>query len=77
MQIKLTDEQKAQLEKRHKVERDKQVCDRIKAVLLRSEKWSYDTIGQVLRLDNTTVKRYLKDYIDEEKIRSSNESSDI
>ena len=48
--------QKAQLEKQHKVERDKHVCDRIKAVLLCSENWDLDKIGQALRLHHGTVR---------------------
>ena len=38
MQIDLTCEQKAALEKQHKTERDKRIADRIKAVLLVSSR---------------------------------------
>jgi transposase len=76
MQIKLTDEQKAQLEKRHKVERDKQVCDRIKAVLLCAENWALDKIGQALRLHHATVRRHLEDYLNEAKLKPANGGSD-
>ena len=50
MQIQLTDKQKSELEKQHKIERDKHVSDRMKAVLLYSEKWDLHKIGQVLRV---------------------------
>jgi len=39
-EVTLTAEQKNDLETRHDESRDKRVCDRIKAVLLRSEGWS-------------------------------------
>jgi predicted ArsR family transcriptional regulator len=71
MQITLTDEEKARLEKQHKGERDKQTSDRIKAVLLRSENWSFEQIGQVLRADTTLVKRYLMDYLCEKSLGES------
>ncbi|MDD4965267.1 MAG: IS630 family transposase, partial [Gallionella sp.] len=40
MEIKLSVEIKKVLEARHRVERDGQVRDRIKAVLLKSEGWT-------------------------------------
>ena len=40
MKIVLTTEQKQQLEQMHNTERDRRVCDRIKAVLLAFEGWS-------------------------------------
>ncbi len=33
----LTDEERASLQKQHRKERDKRICDRIKAVLLRDK----------------------------------------
>jgi hypothetical protein len=40
----LSDEQRSQLRLQHKKERDKRVCDRIKAVLLSDEGWSTQQI---------------------------------
>ena len=71
MHIKLTTDQKAELETRHRVERDKQVCDRIKAVLLRDEGWSIGRIAQALRLHNDTISRYIQDYLQAEKLAPS------
>ena len=76
MQITLTDEEKARLEKQHKTERDKQTCDRIKAVLLRSENWSFEQIGQALRLHTVTVRRHLDDYCDTAKLKPDNGGSE-
>jgi transposase len=75
MGINLTAEQKEQLEIRHKSERDKYICDRIKAVLLRSENWSLDRISQALRLHKDSVRRHLAEYAEEEKLAPQNGGS--
>ena len=46
--IKLTAEQKIDLEALHDTSRDGRIRDRIKAVLLRSEGWSTAMIAQAL-----------------------------
>ena len=46
----------------YNTERDRRVCDRIKAVLLASEGWSLTMISQALRIHESTVARYLSDY---------------
>ncbi len=63
MEIKLTSEEKTQLEVRHKIERDDRIRDRIKSILLRNESSSVTKIAQALRLSNDTVSRYLCDYL--------------
>ena len=60
--IRLTPEEKTDLELRHASSRDKKESDRIKAVLLRSEGWTVPMIAQALRLHETTVTRHLNDY---------------
>lgn len=75
MQIKLSACEKANLEFRHRKERDKHVCDRIKAVLLSSESWSTGMISQALRLSEDTIRRHLKDYEEELKLRPGNGGS--
>ncbi|MFC3123427.1 IS630 family transposase, partial [Agaribacter flavus] len=47
---------------RHAKARDKRECDRIKAVLLRSEGWSLTMISQALRKSEATITRYIGDY---------------
>jgi transposase len=49
---------------RHRRERDKRICDRIKAVLLLDKGWPCDKIAAVLLLDVDTVKRCRKLYLD-------------
>jgi len=53
--IKLTKEQKIELEYRHDKTHDGRERDRIKAVLLCSEGWSTPMIAQALRLHETTI----------------------
>ena len=62
MQIEITSEEKVQLEKQHKKERDSRICDRIKAVLLRAEGWKQKDIAQALRIRPETVEDHLRDY---------------
>lgn len=73
--ITLTSQQKADLESRHKNARDVRVCDRIKAVLLRSEGWSHAVIAQALRKSEFTICRFIDDYIEKEKLKPSNGGS--
>lgn len=63
MKITLTAAQKIELEKQHKIERDKRVADRIKAVLLHSEGWTQRQIAQALRINEPTIAEHLNDYV--------------
>jgi transposase len=75
MKISLTEEQKFHLEVQHKFERDGRVRDRIKAVLLANEGWTYKQIGQALRIHETTAWEHLCDYLREEKLKPKNGGS--
>ena len=66
--INLTSEQKVELEALHDASRDKRVCDRIKAVLLRSEGWSTSMIVQALRLHETTIVRHIDDFVSKKEV---------
>ena len=48
----------------HRKERDKKICDRIKAILLLDNGWSYDRIATALLLDSDTIRRYYAMYVD-------------
>ena len=39
----------------HRANRDKRICDRIKAILLLDNGWSFDKVATVLLLDSDTV----------------------
>lgn len=75
MQITLSSLEKESLESQHRKERDKHICDRIKAVLLSSESWTIPMISQALRIHVETVRRHLKDYQDDLKLRPENGGS--
>ncbi|GAL12535.1 mobile element protein [Vibrio astriarenae] len=71
MKITLTPQQKQQLEQMHDSTRDGRVRDRIKAVLLASERWSQVMISQALRIHDSTVARHLSDCVLSEKLKPS------
>lgn len=65
----LTDNERADLTARHRIERDKRVCDRIKAILLFDKRWTYDQIAEALLLTSTTIRNHISDYTLSKKIR--------
>ena len=58
----LTDEEKARLKAQHKHERDKRICDRIKAVLLYDKGWSFSQIAEALLLSEDAVRHHFNEY---------------
>jgi transposase len=64
----LTDEEKAQLRAQHKRERDKRICDRIKAVLLRDKGWSIAAIAEALLLSDDAVREHISEYKESKKL---------
>ena len=75
MKIKITPEERDDLEARHKEERDSSVCDRIKSVLLNSEDWTVRRIGQALRIHRDAVTRYLIEYIKSRSLEPKHKGS--
>lgn len=59
----------------HKKERDRRVCDRIKAVLLRDDGYSYSEIAKILLLDDETIRRHIDDYEKLQKLMTDNGGS--
>ena len=74
--IELTEDQKEALETRHKKSCGKRESDRIKAVLLRDENWSTSLIAQALRIHETSVVRYIDDYLIHKKLSLSSGGSE-
>lgn len=68
----LSEKKKQELELLHRYEGDRRVCDRIKAVLLKSEGWTNKTIAQALRIHEETVRQHLTDWITDEKLKPEN-----
>ncbi|MBN2479918.1 MAG: IS630 family transposase [Parachlamydiales bacterium] len=59
----LSKEEYINLRKKHKKELNKRLADRIKTILLLNDCWSYEKISQALLLDETTIRRFEKEYL--------------
>jgi len=75
MERKLTATEREQLIHRHRKERDKRVCDRIKAVLAYDEGYSYTEIARILLLDDETIRRHIENYFSSQKLKPENGGS--
>ena len=69
MKTFLTAEERNNLRAQHRLERDRRICDRIKAVLLSNDGWSQPMIANALLLDDQTVGSYIKDYKESGKLK--------
>lgn len=58
----LTDEERVRLRVQHKKERDKRICDRIKAVLLHDKGWSFQQIAEALLITDESVRNHIEEY---------------
>jgi transposase len=64
----LTDQQRTELRARHKLERDRRICDRIKAILLFDKGWTCEQIAEALLLSEGAVKNHIREYQIENKL---------
>jgi len=71
----LNDEQKQDLELRHRYEDDRRIADRIKAVLLKNEGWKNKAIAQALRIHEETVRQHVTEWATDEKLKPENGGS--
>jgi len=76
MRIKITAQKKSDLLQRHKKEKDGKVRDRIKAILLCDKGYLYTKIAEILLIDDETVRRHIKEYMESEKLAPRNGGSD-
>ena len=58
----LDESERRRLLEQHKHERDKQVGDRIKAVLLYDKGWSYQKIAEALFISHEAARQHTLDY---------------
>ena len=65
----LSDEERVQLKAQHKKERDKRICDRIKAVLLYDKEWSFQEIAEVLLLTEEAIRHHVSEYKSSKKLK--------
>lgn len=72
MEKYLSDQEKIELRTRHKSERDRRVADRIKAILLSDEGWSYRQIAKALLLDEETIKKHVEEYRSKHQLKPLN-----
>lgn len=72
---KLAAEERGILIKRHRVERDGRVRDRIKAVLLTDDSWTTEQIAKALFIDEQTVRQHVSDYAQTQKLKPENGGS--
>lgn len=71
----LIEEERVALKNQHKKERDKRVCDRIKAILLYDEGWTLIQISKVLLLTDDAVRQHIKEYKRQKKLKPKNGGS--
>jgi transposase len=71
----LTEDERSQLKAQHKKERDKRICDRIKAVLLRDKGWTWMQISDALLLSEEVLRIHLKEYQASKKLKPENGGS--
>ena len=71
----LTEEEKLSLQKQHKKERDKRICDRIKAVLLRNKGWTWMQISEALLLSEEVLRKHIQEYQNSKKLKPENGGS--
>jgi transposase len=72
---KLSKTEREDLKAQHKKERDKRICDRIKAVLLFDEGWSYQQIAHALLLSDEAVRQHVLDFQEHRKLKPENGGS--
>ena len=58
----LTHNQRKKLRRRHRKEHDRRLADRIKAILLLDEGWTYENVAKALLLDDQTIRNYEKTF---------------
>lgn len=73
--MKLEKDEKMHLISMHKKERDKRICDRIKAIILHDEGWSFKRISEVLFIKEQSIRNHIKDYEAGKKLKPENGGS--
>jgi len=71
----LDDHEREQLKAQHRRERDKRICDRIKAILLYDKGWSILTIAEALFLSEDAIREHISEYQSSKKLKPENEGS--
>src|ERR1035437_710750 len=64
MKTFLTEGQLTELKKAHRQSKDKRKADRIKAILLLHQGYSYEQIASILLMDDSTLRNYYLEYVE-------------
>lgn len=72
----LSQKDREELKAQHKRERDKRICDRIKAVLLYDEGRGYQEIAHILLLTDEAIRQHIQDYLSLHKLKPESGGSE-
>lgn len=72
----IDDNTRIELIERHGSERDRRICDRIKAVLMYDDGYSYDEIAKVLLLSHEAIRKHIRDFLKFQKLKPENGGSE-
>ena len=72
----LNESERIDLLNQHRRERDKRVCDRIKAVLLYDKGWHLQKISEALLISHEAIRQHLLDYEAGKKLKPKNGGSE-
>ena len=67
----LSKEEHEELKAKHKLERDRRICDRIKSILLSNDGWSDQEIAKVLLLSKSGIRAQITEYKNSQKLKPS------
>lgn len=71
----LSQQERDDLKAQHRLERDKRICDRIKAVLLYDKGWTLMQIAEALLLSDDAIRGHIREYKESRKLKPSNGGS--
>lgn len=71
----LPPEERIDLTLKHGAERDRRVCDRIKALLLYDDGWTNQAIVRALLLSEEAIRKHIRAYENAKKLKPGNEGS--
>ena len=72
----LNKDERDHLATQHRKEKDGRTRDRIKAVLMSDNGWTFKDIAEALLLDQETVSRHVKEYKEQQKLSISTGGSE-
>jgi DNA-binding NarL/FixJ family response regulator len=64
----LSPEERQELKQRHRKEEDRRTADRIKAVLMSNDGWSFREISKILLFDEETISKHVSEYQEHKKL---------